>query len=195
MAAKSELEFTVSGTLEELTEKLDQPYSNEIEHLRLVNRHLFFRVDEAYDAMMLFFDKRIKEMAGDNFNTLRIYEPAYAMIKNAADSVTERFSRAGADYKANLQLRISFDGDEFRFEMEDNDTGIAPNIEHILFKGTMASPKRGHPEFCGGHGNDLTMAKDKVNSMKGTLYHKNRGENQGAIFGYSLRISLQRGKL
>lgn len=189
MAAKSELEVTLSGNFSDFTQELDRPYSTEIEHLGLVNRLLFFKVDDAYDTMRPFFDKRIKEVAGDEFNTSEIHDPAYAMFKNAVDSVTERLPEA--DYVVNLQLRMSFDGDEFCFEVEDNGTGILPNIEPILYKGVMLSPKKDRPELCGGHGADLTLAKDKVYRMKGTLYHKNKGENQGAIFGYSLLVSLQ----
>ena len=189
MPLESKLEFTVTGTFNELTEGLDEP--DKIERLRYANRILFERLDDAYDHLKGLFNEQIKLVAGSDFNTSKIFGVAYELISNATDSVTEKFAQDENQYSADIKIRMSFDGDGFSLEVEDNGVGIAPNIEEVLYQGTLASPKRGHKQYHGKDGNGLTIYKEELSEMNGSFYHINKGLNEGAIFGYSLLISLQ----
>ena len=115
-----------------------------------------------------------------------ITEAGMFTICNATDSVIERYSTASPGYVAEIKIKLEFSSRILHYEIEDNGIGIKPEVEDLLFKELIDSPKSGKGYFHGKMGIDLFKFRTIIEERGGEVYFRNKGLNHGAVFGYRL---------
>ena len=119
------------------------------------------------------------------------------MITNACDSITIRQSKEKYPYDGIIKIKWNIYLPLFRFEIEDNGTGIKPEIEPYLFSHI---PDTDMPEelkkkniksaldLSGGRGLGLSVIYNMVGRKDCNIGYTNKGESKGAIFWYEHQL-------
>jgi len=198
------LEYTLSGTFDDFVKeyKIFNRFYEIEKHwenlsytmaLREINGFINKQLDEKTEIMQKFLYNKIISSEEIEFRVLNkaldTFRPAIHLLFNATDAITDKFSQSEPDYEACVDLRVSFNEKRFWFEIEDNGIGIDPNVEPLLYQ-RLSSLKKGRDELFGGQGYSLTVVKSEILKMKGSFYHRNKGENQGAVFGYFIPLDF-----
>lgn len=127
-----------------------------------------------------------------------LYHSGGVLITNSKDSIHIKRDCQGTDYMGQIEASVSISDGQLRVTVEDNGSGIHPEIEPYLFAWL---PQTLVPEhllkmkmdkklnLSGRMGDDLRQVKGNVEGLGGKIFYKNKGYNVGAIFGYEVPIS------
>jgi len=126
-------------------------------------------------------------------NRALVFRPSYVDLgfcSNASDSIMTMLLRY-ADFVGDLSVRLEGNGETIRLAVEDNGTGIDPEIEPLLFASTFSSPKKQEAlgeMYLGGRGIHLYEAKKRIEAVGGKIDYINKGKNRGALFWYEIPV-------
>lgn len=116
-------------------------------------------------------------------------------VTNAGDSLVQRLiGQKSLNYEAILTLRLSFEKNQLRLEVEDNGTGIAHSVESQLFhqsvttKSSQDVGKESEIPHYGGVGCALLNVNKYKANLDGQAGFVNKGLNQGALFWFEARL-------
>ena len=186
-----ERKFIIEGTLEQLENRLELPYENNRHKLHLINRLLS---ETGIKASERFYDE-LKVYGADHIDiNLSVLKPlGWGYIANATDSIMLRFIEDPPGYSCRLEIRLRYDGEMIRLDVDDNGKGIDEDIEPVLFSGELWSTKRnlsdnliGVLHGCGGR--SLKETYDSAIELGGSVGYQNKGVDKGAVFWYEIPV-------
>ncbi|MBI1968363.1 hypothetical protein HYS49_00470 [Candidatus Woesearchaeota archaeon] len=143
----------------------------------LANSHC----ERLYDMLASFLGRKVENFP-DYIN--------WGFCANASDSLMLMFQRY-PEHVAELAVRMTADKTAVKLEVEDNGTGIDPDVEQYLFYEQIDSKKaRGELKdvYHGGAGLHLYDSKRSIDMLGGRIGHINKGKNLGALFWYEIPL-------
>jgi len=182
-----EREYVVTGTLDFLKVETKGPLVdklNAIGEYHFIKESLEFRRD-AYEALKAFHSEKY----GYDFDSLEGLAGFvdYGFIFNASDSLITRMSE-NLEFQGEMRIKLSCNNRIISFEVEDNGIGIESHIEPILFTRQITTKRNTTIAYTGGGGVHLFASREIIQRLEGDIYFRNKGQNQGAIFGYKFPL-------
>lgn len=190
-----EKHYLITGTLEGFIRKLNLETKEQIEKMKQINRNIITKakmnkISGFLELKTFVLENQEWQFWHEQENELQYVENGF--IGNASDSLITRIYET-PQFIPEIKLSFTCNKGLFSFEVEDNGTGINQEVESSLFNYMIYSKKQGSElkkAYIGGEGIHMYASKIKITQQKGEIYFKNKGLNQGAIFGY--RIPLKR---
>jgi signal transduction histidine kinase len=191
---KFERVYEISGTLDDFVSKLERPSEDQIKLLNEINLHITDKVYlKKFDFNRELFDERFgpggwRRYDASRGNLKRIAYVDGGLIGNAGDSLITRMA-ADEQFIAEMKIKLSYDGEVISFEIEDNGTGINPEVEPLIFSELIDSSKKDSKlrnAYIGKLGEHMLLAKERIKKCGGLIHFKNKGHNQGARFWYEV---------
>ncbi|MBI2176327.1 ATP-binding protein [Candidatus Woesearchaeota archaeon] len=143
---------------------------------------LYVDACEAKEWVVKKLDLKYKLATGYSIeNTKILLDAGYWYVENAADSIKTRIEE-DANFVGKLKLLAQLHADSVRLEVEDNGTGIDPEVEPLLFISRIESAKFGKLNMHGGLGVSLYWLSNKLEKIGGRVGYVNKGQGVGAAF-------------
>jgi hypothetical protein len=114
----------------------------------------------------------------DDFRILAI-----SYIENSIDSIVSCLDQDN-DFVGSIDININANEYIFRFEIEDNGTGIDPEVKDLIFKQQIDSKKNRRITF-GGFGVATYTNKAEIDELDGKYGFNDKGKN-GAMFWFEI---------
>lgn len=182
----------VTGTLDDFIAKLDYNPDDLIERMKRVNLLL---VGKAHASREKAYKKLQLSLLKEYGSTAYVEDARRAdlgFIDNAGDSLITRMW-ADQQVYAEMTLTLTCDGKVISFQIEDNGTGIDPEVESYIFSERIVSKKSDsklEKAYIGGVGEHMLDSREDIERLGGDIYLRNKGYNKGAIFWYEIPLVL-----
>lgn len=191
-------ERAVEGTLDYLAGLQDGP-QNTLQRLCRARREITTQAVSELGCLQFELYDRCKHFKAGLYTLATVLYSSEGYVQNACDSVVLKAARSPTDYIARVQIRISAGGGVFRFETEDNGTGINPRIKDKLFASEFTTKRRkitlAGEKLCikhvtnGESGVHLKRIKEDIENLGGSYGLVDKGPGVGALFWYEVPLS------
>lgn len=127
----------------------------------------------------------------------QLHDTAHALITNSKDSINIKRAQQKDDYLGKISIEVKVKDEKLQVSIEDNGAGIEEKIAPYLFTWLGQAPippdllkKNMDNELgiSGGMGDSLRQIKECMVKLGGNVFYKDKGINQGAVFGYEVPI-------
>ncbi len=172
---------------EQIWKESKEKYQHNINELML--KFIALRTMEAFEQA--FAEVKKKSKIDEKFSTFYpiFNEITDHYVTNAVDSVMKRLIKKDSlSYESILNIRLSFDFETLRLEVEDNGTGISFDVEKQIFVNQVTTKEKEQGPHYGGVGVGLLNVSKYKTDLEGKRGFTNKGTDQGAIFWFEASL-------
>lgn len=143
-------------------------------------------IEAALERGSALLSTRDVEFTGDevpdelNADPRLLAQVLYVLLENAAKYSPER---------SRIRLAVGRRGDELRFSVSDEGSGVAPEARERIFEKFYRDPRES--KKTAGHGIGLAVAKGIVEAHGGRIWVEEGQRGRGAVFTFALPAALQ----